>query len=795
MKKIIPVFILIGIVLAFFYQTIIFGKIPFPADLMLSEYVPWRHSSYFGYAPGAIPSKGQYFDVVRELYPWKTLTVDALKNREIPLWNAYSFSGTPLLANYQSQVFYPPAALYMILPQIIAWTFLVILQPLLGSVFLYLFATEIGLSATAAIIAALCFNFSGFAISWMEFNTVWHTILWLPLLLFLLERGISKSSFTVGQKILFIFALFSSITGGHPQDFINTFLFFTVYTFFRITTKQSWNIKEKVAFAINNLSLPVLISFLFAAPQILPTIELFSFSSRIPHDYLQILNVMLIQWWQFPLLAIADFFGNPATRTYTLPDTYVGKTLSIGATGFVLVCFSFWNRKKHWHITFFLASIFVLLLLNTNTIFSSLFYRFPLPILSTGTPTRNLFIFGFALAMLAGFGVDNVRKLTIKQFLLSAGLITLFLGACKILIFVHPVINSISIIQPSANRALLFSCIIITVTVFTALVSRTLPKFRYFLILIVGAELLYAFVKFNPFVPAGFIYPTNNVLTFLQKNTGINRFWGYGTGRMESNLNTQYHLFSTDGTDPLNISWYNRFIQSSNNGHIARQFTRTTRSDVALAPGYGELDLPSNTYRLRIMDLLGVKYVLDRLENPKNNTTFSSEHFKSVYKTPDGYTIYENIKSLPRIFLADNIITYNNDTDFEKKFFDPSFNPLTTILVQEPTGLVKPQQTKNKSVHILLYTQNSVKIETENDAPQILFVSDTYYPGWIATIDGIQTKIEKADYAFRAIAVPSGKHNIVFSYHPKSFFNGISAAFIGGMLIIFLFVSMKQKKR
>ena len=102
---------------------------------------------------------------------------------------------------------------------------MVILQPVLGTIFMYLFATEIGLSTAAAILAAVLFNFSSFANVWMEFTTVWHTILWLPLLLYLVERSVKQQKLRLPQQILYIFALYSAITAGHPQDFINLFLY------------------------------------------------------------------------------------------------------------------------------------------------------------------------------------------------------------------------------------------------------------------------------------------------------------------------------------------------------------------------------------------------------------------------------------------------------------------------------------------------------------------------------------------------------------------------------------------
>ena len=341
LQRYFPFILFLFIIGVLFHKTFVFGKIPFPGDLMLSEYAPFRHTEYFGYAAGGIPSKGQYFDVARELYPWKTLVIDALKNKTLPLWNPYNFSGTPLLANYQSQTLYPLGILYLLLPQPIAWTIMVMLQLVLGMAFMYLFSYEIGLSKSASVITAITFNLSSFAVSWIEFNTVWHTILWLPLLLYLVERGISQKRLTLWKQVLFIFSLFSAITAGHPQDFLNCFLFLIIYIIVRLLTFRSWTNKEKFSYIVYHLSCIILIPFFLAAIQLLPTVELFTLSSRIPHDVSHILSTMLVQIWQLPLLIYQDFFGNPATKTYVIPDTYVGKTLSIGITGFTLALWSF----------------------------------------------------------------------------------------------------------------------------------------------------------------------------------------------------------------------------------------------------------------------------------------------------------------------------------------------------------------------------------------------------------------------------------------------------------------------
>lgn len=788
-----PFILFFFIIAVLFYKTFVFGKIPFPGDLMLSEYAPFRHTEYFGYAAGAIPSKGQFFDVARELYPWKTLVIDSIKNKSLPLWNPYNFSGTPLLANYQSQTFYPLGILYLILPQPIAWTIMVILQLALGVAFMYLFSYEIGLSKTAAVITAITFNLSSFAVSWIEFTTVWHTILWLPLLLYLIERGISQKKLTLGQQLLFIFSLFSAITAGHPQDFINTFLFLCLYSIIRIATLHNWKTEEKISFFLREYGVIFIIPFFLTAIQLLPTIELFTLSSRVPHDMSNILSTMLVQIWQLPMLIYQDFFGNPATKTYTIPDTYVGKTLSIGITGFILAFWSFFAKEKSWQWKFFAITSGVMLIISINSPLTAFLYRFPIPILSTGTPTRNLFILMFALSILAGFGFESIEKekKQTKLFLLSAVAIVAIVWICALLLPTTQPIILPSLVKRSAA--------IISGFVFAAIFLLIGSRYKSialngFIILIV-VELGYGFIKFNPFVPLSFLYPTNSVFEFLTTNAGHYRFWGYGTARIESNLNAQYKLFSTDGTDPLNIKWYNQFIQASKDGFLARTFTRSTRSDAAIAPGYGERDLPDNPYRLRIMDLLGVKYILDRPENPKDDTTFDANRFKPITTLDNGYTVFENKLVYPRAYLVGEYKTYDSIESFEKQFFATTFDPRQTILLPMTTEKIQITKATKATAAIVSYKPEEIIIETETDAPQLLFLSDTYAPGWTASVDGIKTTVYQADYAFRAVVVPEGNHNVRFSYQPFSVRVGKVGTVIGLFLLLVLFFFRRKKQK
>ena len=116
MKKYLPILLIIFLVSIFFKDFIIKGLIPIPADTIVGMYHPWRDVTWDNFQNG-VPFKNFLItDPVRQQYPWKFLAIDYLKIGQLPLWNPYTFSGSPLLANFQSGAFYPLNIIFFILP-------------------------------------------------------------------------------------------------------------------------------------------------------------------------------------------------------------------------------------------------------------------------------------------------------------------------------------------------------------------------------------------------------------------------------------------------------------------------------------------------------------------------------------------------------------------------------------------------------------------------------------------------------------------------------------------------------
>ena len=93
------------------------------------------------------------------------------------------------------------------------------------------------------------------------------------------------------------------------------------------------------------------------------------------------------------------------------------------------------------------------------------------------------------------------------------------------------------------------------------------------------------------------------------------------------------------------------------------------------------------------------------------------------------------------------------------------------------------------------YSPHSVVIETELQADGFLVLSDTYYPGWQVFVNGREDKIYQADYLFRAVALPRGKHTVEFEYSPLSFRTGAAVTLVAAAILLALAVSNSLIRR
>lgn len=769
-----------------FFNPILKGHIPFPGDLLISEYTPYSSYPYREYAPGAYPNKAQNFDVIRLIYPAKLFSIETLKNGHIPLWNPHIFSGNPHIASLQSGTFYPLNIVFL-LPFPVAWTLFIVVQPILAAFFTYLFLKEIKLTRTAAIFGSIAFAFSSFSIVWMEYGNLNHSYLWLPLLLYL-GIGIIKSP-SVVKYSLFIFALVSSIFAGYIQFAMYVYAFsFAFIVFFLVTTVKEGRRRKLLAF----VGLYV-VSILIASIQLFPMIELFQQSTRSPYSTQDFLK-LLIPSFHFLTFLVPDFFGNPASRNYWPTGTYIERVSYIGI---IPAFFAFYSLllKTNKMVWFFGASSAILLLVVFDTFISRSIYSLYIPpILSTAVPSRIMFLFCFSASILAAIGFNSfINKYSFKKaFFLGIvlmGIITSLWGAVYLGAF-----TVLSTVEASAiaKRNLLLPTGIIGLLIGGLVLFHFLKRTRGIiiagLIALTIFELFYFFRKITPFAPVDTLYPQTPVMEKVREIQGNDRVWGYGSGHISTNLQTVEGIYGVEGYDALHLKRYGELLVTSEKNQ-----KDPPRSEAELLNGYGTSDVKDNKNRQRLMDILGIKYVLHKSTNGATSDTLTfPEGDYSLVWSDSVWQIYENLKSVPRVYFASTIYVETRKDAILSHLLSDSFNPSNSVVLEEGVSLQTLPQTG--TVKITSYTPNKIEISVNTQRESMVVLTDNYYSGWEAAIDGNETKIYRANYTFRAIKVPEGKHEITFSYEPKSFQYGmlISALTLGSVILYFIYLTRKK---
>ncbi len=769
LNGLLPIFLFIAAAAFFFWPTFTKGYIPFPGDLLVGNYEPYKSNSYFGWGPGGVPHKAQGPDVIRELYPWKFFAIENMRNGQLPGWNPYNFSGNPQLANFQTASFYPLNIIFFIFPFNFAWIIFIFIQPVLAGFFTYLFTKEIGLRRPAAFYAGLIFSFSSYLTVWMEYGNIGHAILWLPLALYLTEKLVKKNK--AKELVLLVITMTLSILAGYIQGTIYLFgvvCFYFLYRFFQI--------KERKIINLFLFGLALTIPFILSLPQLLPTLELFQLSARDVYPKEEFLRLLSPLYYSVTTLA-PDFFGNPATRNHWFWGTYIERVSYIGVIPLLLAVIAV-QKRKNYSFWFFMGLAFISYLFSLNIFPANFILGFNLPIIATTVPTRILSLFCFAGAILSGIGLDHwlkERKIAKKTVIIFFS-IYLILG---VFTFLTPKISSqadlssnLKVAQKNLILPTIFAFFGAGLVWLGILWQKKKNLFLILILILTILDLFYFFKKITPFSPKEFVYPQTPVMSFLKEKAGIDRFWGYGIASIETNFATQEKVFSTDGSDALHIKRYGELLAAAKTGQIP---SRIPRRDANIISGYGADDLKNNILRKRIMNLLGVKYILH-----KNNDlgekrevdleTFPQNDYQLVWQGGK-WQVYENKGVLPRIFLSANYIVEKDGNKIIEKIFDGNFD-LKTLILEEELPLKIDPAGQNGEVSLIKYSPNEIEVQTKTNSAQLLFLSDNYYPGWKAFIDPstnsgqVEAKIYRAHYSFRAVVVPVGEHRVIFRYQP-----------------------------
>ena len=166
-------------------------------------------------------------DNLQQNYPLHVLVGSMLRRGQLPLWNQYLFSGTPLLAGFNAGAFYPLVGLFVILPDRAAWIATeVILFSLIG-VGMYLFLRALALSTAACVLAALTFMCSGVVLGQANHLDMTEGFASIPFMLLAVLHIVRDGRWRWSVLLGVAFALV--IFGGAPEAMLDEALLIVAY--------------------------------------------------------------------------------------------------------------------------------------------------------------------------------------------------------------------------------------------------------------------------------------------------------------------------------------------------------------------------------------------------------------------------------------------------------------------------------------------------------------------------------------------------------------------------------------
>lgn len=756
-----------------------------PANYMVSWYEPWKTEHSVNGVP-VIPHKALADDTFRQLYPFKTLASGSMLAGQLPLWNPYNGAGQPLLATLHPGFFNPLSVmLHMNNDAKAGWAWYVMLHVPLVLISVYAYARSLRLSKYASVVTAVTTALSGAVVVRYIFGEFLFSYAMLPILLLVQEQMRDGKR----RAILFVpFVTTLVLISVQPQ--ISAYIFVTaiIYAMVRIRTRAF------LYFAMMGLGVGM------SSFQLIPSWELFRNANVTAGSSAFIFEKFLMPLSHLITIIIPNYFGNQGTYNFWGKTDYTETVASIGSIPiyFVMISIAVRNIPKHLISLrrFFLTGVLATIALTLNWWLPKVISTYPIPVVSTSIPTRIYLFTSFFLAVLAGMGVDiwfqNTKdtKRTGLRAIVSVGLFlaVVCIGTWYARASGH-IVCPVSIpacatvaLRNSAAETLVFVLSSIAICIPLCIRFRPIRLLSYgALVLLLAATGIYNAWKFLPFSPPEYVGAPHPILTALSAFSP-QRTAGLGSAAFATDFATQYRYFDTNYYDPLYIRRYGELVSYVNTGNREKGLTRSDVNVVSDATVSAELALR----RERFWDMTGTSALVTK---KSEDIPFAG----NIVWEDANWRVTSRDTALPRAYLVTDVRTDPDPNHMLAALFSVSTDIGKTAYVEVPVTGVDVGSPVHGSVTIDSYMPNSVVLSAQSDTNALFVLSDTYYPGWRATIDGKKTPVYRANYAFRAIVLPQGSHRVVVSYEPESVMIGLWTTIVSFIVWILLYVFFKRE--
>jgi len=658
-------------------------------------------------------------DTIVQNFPFKHFLAENLNKGVMPLWCGQIGSGCPLYAEGQASFFYPLNFLFLLFPEDVSFNLILVFSVLTMALSMYFYCRLIGLERFSSLFASIVFTFGSFTALHLDNSNLIYAAGWMSVCILFIELFFRRRN---ALYILFAGLIFSfQILAGFPQITCYSFLFYSAYFIFRLIISARPVMKPLAAAVI-----AVAIGAGIGGVQLLPTMKLAEVSSykkvgfypSHPKEMLTFINPYI--------------FGNPSKKDYAgNPVLFSLECHYIGIVPIVMIFLAFPLLIRGRFVSFFsLAALFSLILIYYQPVFF-FFSKFVPGFGLFRFPQRLYLIVQFSLAVLAGFGMQKIRKniLKISLIALSAADLFIFGSSIQSLTKTHEVMKT-----PEAVRFL----------------KKDESLYRIFTFKYFETHIM----LFKKSVALETKLPHGAFMEMLSPDTNL--LWGMDSACLYFSL------------------YLKRFVK----------FSQFIDSQIEMRPSCAVVSETA----VQLLGMQNVKYIISAIP-------LESAFLKPVrvIENPPwmDVSVYKNLKCLPRIFMVGKAVVLNDISKMGKALTE--FNPAHEVILEETPPKTDYGRGK-RDISAVTFLRDKVSFNVFSEAGGFIVFSDTYYPGWKAFIDGKETRIYRANYRFKAIQADKGRHFVEFVFKPRDFrFGAALSVFSLVLFLTALYILTKFK--
>ncbi|HUI06852.1 MAG TPA: YfhO family protein [Verrucomicrobiae bacterium] len=785
--------LLIGVIAWFFHETIFQRCSLVPMDLLDSLVTPFNAGSTH------VDVQNHYtFDVAKQDYPWGLFWQQSVRAGRIPLWNPYICGGHPYLAASHQAALSPFKILYLFMSAERALSLGVVLEFVLGGIWMFALLRELERSRCAAFLGGCAYALNSAFVMWY-----WRepsTLVWAPLVLLLFERSARLNSWPYSLAAGIVLGV--AFISGSIQAASHIGLLCVGYFIFSLP----WNDPIRRNQLLLRSAVVYLVGVLVASAQWLPTLELLT--SEGGGKYVQtagatpvgikhlLLGPPLMITFLFPALA-----GSP--ESYDVLKV-IGATMGdftgyIGAVPFTLAVVGAVLIRDRRARGLLGVAVCVLAIVFLTPLVKYLYHRV-------------FIVFVFAMAALAAYGADALVASLNEDLRKIRRTLTVMLGLCLLVACGLAVVQCLVHFRRdelvSAGRRYVLShaggsAFASCTGWLEARVPLFLDHFRLsnvvFWLPLTSICAVAAF--WNEYARRRI---SRAVLWIVVIGFSVADLTVLGRGWLPQVNLAKHPLFP-----PLRIlapvqadSGLFRVYQWANKGDLFLPNNILMVYGLPTLGGYESLSpravpsLPNRTHDEfnRLLDLQNVKYVVT---DP--SVSLPADRFK-LRAEDDGVRLYLNKTCLPRLQF---IPRWDVEPDHKRvldRMTAGRFDPGATVFIEREAPVAAPgpsESTQRADVEVKQYGAQRIVVDVRCEQDGFLVLSDTFYPGWRARRNGQDTMLYRADYVLRAVFVPPGESEVEFYYAPLSFRvgAGISLGTVICVTVVGFWLALRRRPR